>query len=105
MQLFSLSVPDVFPSSSSLPCVLSFLACFLLQVSYLIWFSSPWLDIFSLSFISVKLIFLTTAIIVQGPPGLPGLKGDPGSKGEKVSAPSFCRVCLCAVSFPRFEIG
>lgn len=72
-------------------------------LSYLVFFTLAWYFFFV--FYLCEIDFLTTAIIVQGPPGLPGLKGDPGSKGEKVSAPSFCRVCLCAVSFPRFEIG
>lgn len=48
--------------------------------------------------------FLTSVIVLQGPPGLPGLKGDPGSKGEKVSvalsSSSDCRL----VSFLIFDI-
>ena len=35
------------------------------------------------------LLVLTSAVVVQGPPGLPGLKGDPGSQGEKVSEALF----------------
>ena len=35
------------------------------------------------------LLVLTSAVVVQGPPGLPGLKGDPGSKGEKVGVAFF----------------
>lgn len=64
--------------------------------------------LFSFFFFFVRLCenwFLTSVIVLQGPPGLPGLKGDPGSKGEKVSvalsSSSDCRL----VSFLIFDIG
>lgn len=65
---------------------------FYLKFSILLLFSHPFLTFFSLS--SLWNWFLTCAVVVQGPPGLPGLKGDPGSKGEKVGVGTYYCVRL-----------
>lgn len=65
---------------------------FYLKFSILLLFSHPFLTFFSLS--SLWNWFLTCAVVVQGPPGLPGLKGDPGSKGEKVGVGTYYCACL-----------
>lgn len=65
---------------------------FYLKFSILLLCSHPFLTFFSLS--SLWNWFLTCAVVVQGPPGLPGLKGDPGSKGEKVGVGIYYCACL-----------
>lgn len=81
---------DTFPFPST--GFIFYISVLLCLFSILLLFSHPFLTFFSLS--SLWNWFLTCAVVVQGPPGLPGLKGDPGSKGEKVSVGTYYCACL-----------